>query len=150
MRVLLGTYSQAWNSRYQRRGHVYQGRYKAVPVAGERAELRITSSQERGGLHSFKSGAGRTGRWWARQAGGLPMEQPEALSERQCSGLAADRPGAGSLPAESGPAWAGSLCFLAGGACGKRGRKDRREGDGGDSWRPGISGSRASRTSSWG
>lgn len=38
MRVLLGTYSQAWNSRYQRRGHVFQGRYKAVPVAGERAE----------------------------------------------------------------------------------------------------------------
>jgi putative transposase len=38
MRVLLGTFSQAWNSRYQRRGHVFQGRYKAVPVAGERAE----------------------------------------------------------------------------------------------------------------
>lgn len=38
MRVLLGTYSQAWNSRYRRRGHVFQGRYKAVPVAGERAE----------------------------------------------------------------------------------------------------------------
>jgi REP element-mobilizing transposase RayT len=37
MRVLLGTFSQAWNSRYQRRGHVFQGRYKAVPVAGERA-----------------------------------------------------------------------------------------------------------------
>ena len=38
MRVLLGTYSQAWYSRYQRRGHVFQGRYKAVYVAGERAE----------------------------------------------------------------------------------------------------------------
>ena len=38
MRVLLRTYSQAWNSRYQRRGHVFQGRYKAVPVAVERAE----------------------------------------------------------------------------------------------------------------
>jgi putative transposase len=37
MRVLLGTFSQAWNSRYQRRGHVFQGRYKAVPVAGESA-----------------------------------------------------------------------------------------------------------------
>ena len=37
MRVLLGTFSQAWNRRYQRRGHVFQGRYKAVPVAGERA-----------------------------------------------------------------------------------------------------------------
>jgi REP element-mobilizing transposase RayT len=37
MRVLLGTFSQAWNSRYQRRGHVFQGRYKSVPVAGEAA-----------------------------------------------------------------------------------------------------------------
>jgi putative transposase len=37
MRVLLGTFSQAWNSRYQRRGHVFQGRYKSVPVAGEMA-----------------------------------------------------------------------------------------------------------------
>ena len=37
MRVLLGTFSQAWNSRHQRRGHVFQGRYKAVPVAGEAA-----------------------------------------------------------------------------------------------------------------
>ena len=63
------------------------------------------------------------------------MEQPEALTERQCPGLATDVPGTGSLPAESGPAWAGSLCFLAGGAGGKRGRKDRREGDGGDTWR---------------
>ncbi len=38
MRVLLGTFSQAWNSRHQRQGHVFQGRFKAVPVAGERAE----------------------------------------------------------------------------------------------------------------
>ena len=37
MRVLLGAFSQAWNHRHQRRGHVFQGRYKAVPVAGERA-----------------------------------------------------------------------------------------------------------------
>ena len=37
MRVLLGAFSQAWNRRYQRRGHVFQGRYKAVPVTGERA-----------------------------------------------------------------------------------------------------------------
>jgi REP element-mobilizing transposase RayT len=38
MRVLLGTFSQAWNIRHQRRGHVFQGRYKAVPVAGERVQ----------------------------------------------------------------------------------------------------------------
>jgi putative transposase len=38
MRVLLGTFREAWNSRYRRRGDVFQGRYKVVPVAGERAE----------------------------------------------------------------------------------------------------------------
>lgn len=37
MRVLLGGFGQAWNFRQQRRGHVFQGRYKAVPVSGERA-----------------------------------------------------------------------------------------------------------------
>lgn len=32
---LLGTFSQGWNRVRQRRGHVFQGRYKAVPVNGE-------------------------------------------------------------------------------------------------------------------
>ena len=37
MKLLLGGFAQAWNRRYRRRGHVFQGRYKSVPVAGERA-----------------------------------------------------------------------------------------------------------------
>ena len=37
MRMLLGTFGKAWNIRRQRQGHVFQGRYKAVPVAGEGA-----------------------------------------------------------------------------------------------------------------
>lgn len=37
MRLLLGTFGKAWNIRRQRQGHVFQGRYKAVPVAGEAA-----------------------------------------------------------------------------------------------------------------
>ena len=37
MRILLGTFGQAWNRRYHRRGHVFQGRYKSIPVTGERA-----------------------------------------------------------------------------------------------------------------
>ena len=37
MKWLLGGFSQAWNRRYKRTGHVFQGRYKAIPVAGERA-----------------------------------------------------------------------------------------------------------------
>jgi len=32
---LLGVYSQGWNRRRQRKGHVFQGRYKAVVVNGE-------------------------------------------------------------------------------------------------------------------
>jgi REP element-mobilizing transposase RayT len=37
MRVLLGSFAQAWNRQRNRRGHVFQGRYKSIPVAGERA-----------------------------------------------------------------------------------------------------------------
>lgn len=33
MKWLLGTFSQGWNARRLRRGHVFQGRYKAVPVS---------------------------------------------------------------------------------------------------------------------
>jgi len=35
MKSLLGGFSQAWNRRRERRGHVFQGRYKAVVVNGE-------------------------------------------------------------------------------------------------------------------
>lgn len=34
MKLLLGTFSQSWNRKRLRRGHVFQGRYKAVPVNG--------------------------------------------------------------------------------------------------------------------
>ena len=37
MKWLLGGFSQAWNRRYKRTGHVFQGRYKSIPVSGERA-----------------------------------------------------------------------------------------------------------------
>jgi putative transposase len=37
MKFLLGRFAQAWNFRRRRSGHVFQGRYKAVPVTGERA-----------------------------------------------------------------------------------------------------------------
>lgn len=32
MKLLLGTFAQGWNRRWMRRGHVFQGRYKAIPV----------------------------------------------------------------------------------------------------------------------
>lgn len=37
MRMLLGSFGRAWNIRRNRNGHVFQGRYKSVPVAGESA-----------------------------------------------------------------------------------------------------------------
>jgi REP element-mobilizing transposase RayT len=38
MKWMLGVFSQGWNRRRQRKGHVFQGRYKAVVVNGEAAD----------------------------------------------------------------------------------------------------------------
>lgn len=38
MKLLLGTFSQGWNRSRRRRGHVFQGRYKSVPVTGSDAD----------------------------------------------------------------------------------------------------------------
>jgi putative transposase len=38
MQRLMGTYSQGWNRARLRRGHVFQGRYKSVPVTGTDAD----------------------------------------------------------------------------------------------------------------
>ena len=38
MKWVLGVFSQGWNRRRSRRGHVFQGRYKAVVVNGEAAD----------------------------------------------------------------------------------------------------------------
>jgi REP element-mobilizing transposase RayT len=35
MKWLLGTYTQRFNGRHQLVGHLFQGRYKAIPVSGE-------------------------------------------------------------------------------------------------------------------
>ena len=37
MKLLLGAFAQAWNRHDRRPGHVFQGRYKSVPVSGESA-----------------------------------------------------------------------------------------------------------------
>ena len=34
MKYLMSTFSQGWNRTRQRRGHVFQGRYRSVPVTG--------------------------------------------------------------------------------------------------------------------
>ena len=38
MKWLMGVYSQGWNRARQRRGHVFQGRYRSVPVNGMDAD----------------------------------------------------------------------------------------------------------------
>ncbi len=38
MKWLLGVYTQGWNRRRKRRGHLFQGRYKAVVVNGEESD----------------------------------------------------------------------------------------------------------------
>ena len=38
MKWMLGVFSQGWNRRRQRKGHVFQGRYKSVVVNGEEAD----------------------------------------------------------------------------------------------------------------
>lgn len=35
---MMGTFSQGWNRARLRRGHVFQGRYKSVPVSGDASD----------------------------------------------------------------------------------------------------------------
>jgi putative transposase len=65
MKYLMGTFSQGWNRARLRRGHVFQGRYKSVPVTGTDADhyyFRIVAdyihlNPARAGLAGGKSGA---------------------------------------------------------------------------------------------
>jgi REP element-mobilizing transposase RayT len=40
MKLLLGSFSQGWNRRRGRRGHVFQGRYKSIPVNASDSDPR--------------------------------------------------------------------------------------------------------------
>ena len=60
MRWLMGTFSQGWNRARLRRGHVFQGRYKSVPVTGTDADahyFRIVADY----IHLNPARAGLTG-----------------------------------------------------------------------------------------
>ena len=60
MKYLMGTFSQGWNRARLRRGHVFQGRYKSVPVTGTDADvhyLRIVADY----IHLNPARAGITG-----------------------------------------------------------------------------------------
>jgi putative transposase len=72
MQWLMGTYSQGWNRARLRRGHVFQGRYKSVPVTGTDADayyFRIVAdyihlNPARAGLAGGKRGP-LTGYLWS-------------------------------------------------------------------------------------
>jgi len=71
MQWLLGTFSQGWNRARQRRGHVFQGRYKSVPVTGTDADayyFRIVAdyihlNPARAGLAGGQSGTLTSYKW---------------------------------------------------------------------------------------
>lgn len=71
MKWLLGTFSQGWNRARGRRGHVFQGRYKSVPVNGSDADryyFRIVAdyihlNPARAGLAGGKEGRLADYRW---------------------------------------------------------------------------------------
>jgi putative transposase len=71
MQWLLGTFSQGWNRARQRRGHVFQGRYKSVPVTGTDADayyFRIVAdyihlNPARAGLAGGQSGPLTSYKW---------------------------------------------------------------------------------------
>lgn len=72
MQWLMGTYSQGWNRARLRRGHVFEGRYKSVPVTGTDADahyFRIVAdyihlNPARAGLAGGKCGP-LTGYLWS-------------------------------------------------------------------------------------
>jgi putative transposase len=71
MKTLLGGFSQAWNRRRKRRGHVFQGRYKSVPVSGTDCDawyFRIVAdyihlNPARAGLAGGRRGSLASYRW---------------------------------------------------------------------------------------
>ena len=86
MQWLMGTYSQGWNRSRLRRGHVFQGRYKSVPVTGTDADayyFRIVAdyihlNPARAGLAGGKRGA-LTGYKWSSLPGYVKGNGPDWL-----------------------------------------------------------------------
>ena len=87
MKWMLGVYSQGWNRRRQRKGHVFQGRYKAVVVNGEERDgsyFKIVADYIH--LNPARSGwiGGKTGRrlrsWrWSSFGGYAGNKRPDWL-----------------------------------------------------------------------
>lgn len=86
MKWLMGTFSQGWNRARQRRGHVFQGRYKSVPVTGTDADawyFRIVAdyihlNPARAGLAGGKAGP-LAGYPWSSLPGYMKGNGPDWL-----------------------------------------------------------------------
>jgi putative transposase len=91
MKLLLGAFSQGWNRRHQRRGHVFQGRYKSIPVAGERAsdpfQFRIVADY----IHLNPARAGLAGGRRGKLAAYPWSSLPAYLHERGPKWLVCER-----------------------------------------------------------
>jgi len=76
MKLLLGAFSQGWNRRHGRRGHVFQGRYKSVPVAGESAgdaaQFKVVADYIHLNGPGGRGGGGRAGNLSGFDGGGRP------------------------------------------------------------------------------
>jgi REP element-mobilizing transposase RayT len=87
MKWLMGTFSQGWNRARLRRGHVFQGRYKSVPVTGTDADayyFRIVAdyihlNPARAGLAGGGHGS-LVGYKWSSLAGYLKGNGPDWLA----------------------------------------------------------------------
>ena len=87
MKWLLGTFSQGWNRARQRRGHVFQGRYKSVPVNSSDADpyyFRIVAdyihlNPARAGLVGGRKGPLAAYRW--SSLAGYASGKPPAWQE---------------------------------------------------------------------
>jgi REP element-mobilizing transposase RayT len=99
MKWLLGTFSQGWNRTRKRQGHVFQGRYKSVPVNGSDADAHyfrimadyIHLNPARAGLAGGEAGKLAGYRWstsngrprFGKPPGGHREEKPEISETAQ-------------------------------------------------------------------
>lgn len=89
MKWFMGVISQAWNRRRKRRGHVFQGRYKAVVVNGEESGMYFRIVADYIHLNPVRSGwvGGATGKSlrsyrWSSFAMYLSKRRPEWMETK--------------------------------------------------------------------
>jgi len=91
MRLLLGAFSQAWNRLHSRSGHVFQGRYKSVPVAGagagDASQFKVVADY----IHLNAARAGLAGGEHGKLVGYAWSSLPAYLSGKAPHWLVSDR-----------------------------------------------------------